>query len=83
MWCVSRRIHQASLQRDKEMTELYLNIMAAIMVSSNLVGESTLSIRLLEDQKKELLKLFEKPNPKQFFSFFSFFKRFFLFKRRS
>jgi hypothetical protein len=53
---VAYRIHQASLRRDREMTDLYVNIMASIIISGKFAGESQLSIRLLEDQKKELSK---------------------------
>ena len=58
MWWVSRRIHQASLKRDKEMTDLYLIIMSTILVSGKTVGEADLAIRLIKEQKEKLSQLF-------------------------
>lgn len=58
MWWVSRRIHQASLQRDKEMTDLYLNIMSAILVSGRTVGEADFTAMLIKEQKEKLRHLF-------------------------
>lgn len=63
MWWVSRRIHEASLQRDKEMTDLYLNIMSAILVSGRTVGEADLTISLIKEQKGKLCQLFITSKP--------------------
>ena len=64
MWLVSHRIHQATLKRDREMTELYMNIMATILVSGRTVGLPDLSIRLIAEMKDKLRHLFTEPKPK-------------------
>lgn len=58
MWLVSHRIHQATKKRDKEMTELCLNIISTILVSGRTVGEADLAVRLIKEQKEKLSKLF-------------------------
>jgi prolipoprotein diacylglyceryltransferase len=63
MWLVSHRIHQATKQRDKEMTDLYLNIMSTILVSGRTVGEADLAVRLIKEQKEKLSKLFVTTEP--------------------
>ena len=63
MWWVSHRIHQATMKRDKEMNELYLTIMATILVSGRTVGEPDLAVRLIEEQKEKLRKFFVTPKP--------------------
>jgi hypothetical protein len=60
-WRVSRSIHKASIQRDKEATEMYLNFVSAILASGRGIGEPKLSASLFDQQKKELLQFFEKP----------------------
>lgn len=64
MWWLSRRIHQASIQRDREMTDLYLNLVTAILASGRGIGEHELSAELFTQQKEELLKFFQKPKSK-------------------
>jgi hypothetical protein len=63
-WRVSHRIHMSSIQRDKEATEMYLNLVSAILSSGKCVGEPNLSASLFAQQKKELLQFFENPRPK-------------------
>lgn len=63
-WLVSRRIHQASIQRHKEMNQMYVNLVSAIMVSGKTIGEPKLGARLFEQQRKELLVLFYKAEAK-------------------
>jgi prolipoprotein diacylglyceryltransferase len=57
-WLASHRIRQASLLRDKEVNELYLNLVAAIIASSRLAGEGKLASSLFKSHKEELRKLF-------------------------
>ena len=63
-WRVSRSIHKASIQRDKEANEMYLNLVSAILASGKGLGEPELSASLFDQQKKELLQFFKKPKAK-------------------
>jgi predicted negative regulator of RcsB-dependent stress response len=57
-WKVSHSIHKASIQRDKETTEMYLNLVAAILASGEGFGEPTISADQFDQQKKKLLQYF-------------------------
>lgn len=57
-WWVSRRIHQASIQREREMNKMYLNLASAIVSSGKGIGEPATSARLFNEQRDELLKFF-------------------------
>jgi low affinity Fe/Cu permease len=60
MWWLSRRIHQASLQRDKEMNEMYLNLVSAIMASGKLTCEPLMGATEFKRQRDALHDLFFK-----------------------
>jgi len=57
-WWISRRIHQSSQQRDKEMNAMYLNLVSAIMSSSGVPGNPIDGAKAFKAQRKELSKLF-------------------------
>lgn len=60
-WRVSRNIHNASIQRDKEASEMYLNLVSALLASGRGIGQPKLAASLFDQQKKELSQFFERP----------------------
>ena len=65
-WRVSRQIHRASLQRDKEVSELYLNLVTALVISGRTIGNPESAMNLFEEQRKQFREAFtRKPERKQ------------------